>query len=182
MLQRELLQDLTARAIDVRERIAAQVRPIAPERLLQRPAAGAWSVAEVLEHLCISDALYDAPISRVLRDSRPDAAAPLREHRPTWFGKFFAGSLSRPRRLPSPRSMKPGPTPRAGVLEAFLARERAFVALMETAASLDWGRIKLASPVAPVLPKFNLGDVFTIHVVHVERHAAQIERVIAATK
>jgi hypothetical protein len=185
MLQRELLQDLTRRAVAVRERIAAAVRPLDGDRLMRRPPAGGWSAGEVLEHLCVSDAVYEAPLDRALRGSRPDAAAPLREFRPTWAGKFLATSLASPRKLPSPKSMKPGPTPRGGVLEDFLARARAFEALMESATSQDWRAVKLASPALPALPlmpKFNLGDVFIVQVVHMERHAAQIERVIAATR
>jgi hypothetical protein len=182
MLQRELLQDLTARTSASRERIAAIVGPLDPERLVRRPPDGGWSVGEVLEHLCVSDEVYEGSLAAVLRTSRPDAAAPLREHRPTWFGKLFAGALARPRKLRTPAKMKPGPTPRTGVLEDFLARQRAFVSLMEAAASLDWRAVRLSSPAAPLLPKFNLGDVFTIQVVHVERHAAQIERVIAAIR
>lgn len=47
------------------------------------------------------------------------------------------------------------------------------------APSLDWRAVRLGSPALPSwAPKMNLGDVFKIHVVHVSRHARQIERLI----
>jgi hypothetical protein len=56
---------------------------------------------------------------------------------------------------------------------------------MEEAASLDWRGLRIPPPVVPALLqtvlRINLGDVFTIAVVHVKRHTGQIERTIKAT-
>jgi hypothetical protein len=67
--------------------------------------------------------------------------------------------------------------PRSGVVEAFLARELKFVQVMDDSVRYDWSALKLRSPALPWLaPKLNLGDAFRVHVVHVTRHANQIER------
>ena len=63
------------------------------------------------------------------------------------------------------------------MVEAFLARELQFVQLMDDAVRFDWNALKLRSPALPrFTPKLNLGDAFRVHVVHVTRHAKQIER------
>jgi hypothetical protein len=46
---------------------------------------------------------------------------------------------------------------------------------------MDWRRVRMRSPVAPLL-RMNLGDALTVLVVHAERHAGQIERVKAAVR
>ena len=68
---------------------------------------------------------------------------------------------------------------RNGVVEAFLAQALERVKVMDDAASLDWRALRMGSPALPgFMPKMNLGDVFRVHVVHVNRHAKQIERVV----
>ena len=67
--------------------------------------------------------------------------------------------------------------PRNGVVEAFLAHELKFVQVMDDAVRYDWNALRLRSPALPrIAPKLNLGDAFRVHVVHVTRHAKQIER------
>jgi hypothetical protein len=179
MLQRDLQQALLARTIALRDRIAAAARPLDPERLVRRPASGGWSVGHVLEHLCVTAELYEPHVRTLLRESRPDAAAPLRDWSPTLFGRLTVRMFERPIKLPTPRRMAPGPAPRGGVVEHFLGHQDTLRTLLEAASGHDWRRLKMSSPAAPVPLRFNLGDVFSMLVVHAERHAAQIDRVIA---
>lgn len=179
LLQRELHDQLRTEALANHKRIADLARPLDPERLVRHPTPPGWSVGEVLEHLCVTDELYQKPVLAVVNSARPDAGAPAREWRPTFFGNLLASILENPRRTKAPGSMKPGKTPRNGVVEDFLNRDNRMISLMDTAASLDWRNLKIASPAFPApLIRFNLGDVFRIHVVHVKRHLGQIERVI----
>ena len=54
---------------------------------------------------------------------------------------------------------------------------------VDDASGQDWRRLRMASPAVPVpLKVFNLGDVFTILVVHAERHTRQMERVVASIR
>lgn len=178
--QRELHEELRTQHVAIRKRIADLVRPIDAARLAQRTEPNGWSAAEVLEHLIISDQLYEAPLADLMRGARPDAGAPAREWKPSILGKFLAGALSRPMRIPAPKKFQPGPSPRNGVTDAFLARESAAAQLMDDAASLDWRALRIGSPALPAWgPKMNLGDVFAIKVVHLTRHATQIERVLS---
>ena len=177
--QRDLQHQLRAESIATREHLAAILRPLDASKLNEHPEPNRWSVGQVLEHLCVADELSVPLAEAVLRQARPDAAAPTREWTPSFLGRFIANSLLNPKPLKAPKAFRPGPTPRNGVVEEFLAREMNFVNGMEAAASFDWRALRVRSAALPGwAPKMNLGDGFRIHVIHVSRHARQIERVI----
>jgi hypothetical protein len=183
LLQRDLHTQLRTEALANHARLATAVRGLDPEQLVRRPAPTSWSVGEVLEHLCVADELYAKPVATMIHRARPDAGAPLRDWTPTLVGKFIAGSLTKPKPVKAPRVLRPASTPRNGVVEDFLTRDRRLVSRMDESASLDWRALRIGSPALPPLPTFlklNLGDVFNIHVVHVRRHLGQIERAIVA--
>ncbi|MDB4912837.1 MAG: hypothetical protein JWM95_481 [Gemmatimonadetes bacterium] len=178
MRQKELYTTLRRDLLAARERIAAAVRPLDAARLNEHPEPKGWSIADVLEHLCITDGFYDEPIAALLKTARPDAGAPNREWKPTFIGNMIARSLERPRPVSAPRLFRPGQSPRNAVAETLLARELAMVKNLDHAESLDWRTLRIATPVLPAwMPRLNLGDAFRIHVVHLGRHAGQIERV-----
>jgi hypothetical protein len=134
----------------------------------------------VLEHLCVSDEVFDAPTRAAMASARADAAAPLREWKSSLLGGMVAWSLVNPRKVKTPGIMVPSTTPRDGVLEAFRVIDQSVVQMMDDAEQLDWRAVKVHSPALPwFMPNYNLGDVFRIHAVHTPRHAAQIERIIA---
>lgn len=184
MLQRDLQQGLHERTLATHHALARLVRPLDPERLHRRPPDGGWSAGQVLEHLCVSVEIYEPGLEAMLRTARTDAAAALREWKPTLFGRMLVYSLGAPRKLPTPKGMAPAVTPRAGVLEAFLAMHSALAARIEDTGGLDWRSAHMASPVVPRMLKpvarLNLGDAYSVFVVHAERHARQIERAVAA--
>jgi hypothetical protein len=177
MLQRDLHQQLRTESASSRDRIAALVRPLNGAQLNEHPEPKGWSIGEVLEHLIIADELYDDSIAKLLASSRPDAGAALRDWKPSFLGKWIAESLIAPKKLKGPPAFKVRHGPRNGVVEAFLARELAFVRLMDDAVRFDWNALRLRSPALPrFAPKLNLGDAFRVHVVHVTRHAKQVAR------
>jgi len=178
--QQALHQKLRAEAVASRERIADLVRPVDPAKLNERPEPKGWSVGQVLEHLCLADEKYQRPLRQLLNGTRPDAAAPAREWKSSFIGGMIAKSLENPKPIKrGPRAFRPGPTPRPGVVEAFLTNERKFMQVMDDAASYDWRALRIGSPALPSwAPKMNVGDGFRIHVVHLTRHSRQIERLV----
>jgi len=186
MLQRDLQQSLRSRTLASHARIAELARPLDPEQLVRRPPDGGWSAGEVLEHLCITYDAYQVPIREALSRARPDAAAPLRDWKPTVFGGMLARGLEGSTRMWAPKVIRPSASPRGGVVEQFLAQQHAFASQLEETANFDWRALTLRSPLVPPLMRFlarlNLGDAYAIHAVHVERHTKQIERVIATIR
>jgi hypothetical protein len=179
LLQKDLYQQLRAEAVTSRERIGSLVRPLDGAKINEHPEPTGWSVGQVLEHLCVADESYEDGLQAMLKSARKDAGAPAREWKPSFIGGLIAGSLLKPKPLKSPKVFRPGPTPRAGVLEALLTRETNFVKVMDDASSFDWRALRIKSPALPSwAPKMNLGDGFRIHIVHLTRHSHQIERLV----
>ena len=177
MIQRDLHQQLRAESAETRERLATLLRPLDAAKLNEQPEPKGWSIGEVLEHLCIADELYEHTFPALMQRARPDAAAALREWKPSFVGKFISNALLGEKKLNAPRVFRVRSTPRGGVVEEFLGRERRFIQELDDALRYDWRAVRIASPALPRwAPKMNLGDALRIHVVHVSRHAKQIER------
>jgi hypothetical protein len=162
-------------AVDARLRAAADALPAA--RWAERRADGGWSLGEVLEHMCLANEAY-LPYLRAMVERGGAAGAGDDAWRPTLFAGLLAWALAAPRRLSAPRTIRPGPSPRPGVLEALLATHDEIRALMTRAERLDWRRMRFTSPFAWwVRPNF--GDACLILLRHGERHAGQMERLVA---
>ena len=176
--QADLHRELRAESIATREPLASLLHSLDAAKLNEHPEPKGWSVGQVLEHLCVTDEVSVPLAEAVMRSARPDAGAPAREWKSTFLGSFIADSLVKPRPLRSAKVFRPGPTPRNGIVEKFLASELDFVNAMDAAASFDWRALRVRSAALPRwAPTMNLGDGFRVHVIHVNRHAKQIERV-----
>lgn len=176
--QRDLHAQLREQADATRDHLGTILRPLNSAQLNEHPEPRGWSIAEVIEHLCVTQESYENQFNATVRAARPDAGAPARAWHPTLLGKLIAGSLEKPKPLKAPKMFQPSPTPRNGAAECLLSMESAFARSMDDAASLDWNKVKMGTPVFPDwMPKMmNLGDAFRIHVVHVSRHARQVAR------
>jgi len=177
--QRDLYQQLRAEAIATRGRIASLVRPLDLSEINAHPEPKGWSIGQVLEHLCVADGRYEAPLAHLLATAKKDPAAQDREWKSSFIGGMIAESMLKPRKLKARKVFEPGPTPRNGVVEALISREMNFVAAMDESQQYDWRALRISSPALPPwAPKMNLGDAFRIHVVHLTRHSHQIERLV----
>lgn len=179
VIQRELQSQVRTQAVAARDRIDALVRPLTPAQLDAHPEPNGWSVAQVLEHLCLAGELMEAPAAEMLRTARKDHDAATREWKPSLIGGMIASSLINPKPLKGPKVFRPGPTPRAGIVDAWHAGEQRFLTDLDGAGDFDWLRLRIRSAAMPAwAPKMNLGDGFRIHAVHIDRHSHQIERLV----
>ena len=78
--------------------------------------------------------------------------------------------------MPSPKTWRVNPEPRAEVLKEFLGRQDQLVTFLRAASALDWTRVRLTSPTARFI-RLNLGDAFMVLTVHAQRHIKQMERI-----
>lgn len=169
---------LDERKQEVRESIDA-VRRIRDElaylQLGWRPPDGGWSIAQVLEHLIISDSLYYPQLRALVQTGKRGSS----EWKPTITGGFITRSLmpTSTRRTPAPQIFRPA-EPRANVVEEYIKVREELLQLMESAKGIDLRRNKVTSPVSKLI-RINLGDAFLILVVHTQRHLQQIARVRA---
>ena len=175
--QDQLREALLRSSRAVSARVEA-LRDLSPAQLGWAPPEGGWGVGQVLEHLCVAHDSYLVRLRTLVppRDASAGASGGA-TWRPSVMGRMLVHSQRSPRRLPAPRMYRVGPTPRPGVADEFLSRERELEELMERAAPLDWRGVRLSSPISGFV-RLNLGDAFMLGVVHAERHLGQIERVM----
>ena len=179
LIQRDLHKQLRGEGSAAIDKIAGLTRKLDLAKLNEHPEPNGWSVAQTLEHLIIADELYEAPLAMLLNKSRPDAGAPSREWKSSFLGGLIAESLINPKALKSPKVFRPGPTPRNATVETLLTREKNFLKAMDDAGSFDWRALRIKSPALPGwAPSMNVGDGFRIHIVHLTRHAKQVERLV----
>ena len=166
-------QALDARATIIEENLDASA-------LEWHPPAGGWSIGQVFEHLCVANDDYLAILRQRLPVTPPvtPGARTGSRWKPSLAGRFLVASFESSRKLPAPKMWHPAPAPRPNVIGEFLGRQRELVQLIERSMGFDWMRVRLGSPVSPLI-RMNVGDAFTILVTHAERHFRQIDRIRA---
>jgi uncharacterized damage-inducible protein DinB len=145
---------------------------------LQWSDGSGWSIAQIFEHLVLSTDAYVAKIrGRIFSPNAVHVAAGTEaEWEPSLMGWMLVRRMRSPRPLPAPRIFMPGPTPRADVVNAFAQRQKTFTYLLRASSALYWSRVRATSPVSAWI-RMNLGDAFTVLIVHQQRHVGQMDRV-----
>lgn len=179
----ELLDQLQA---DVRQMIleANYLRSTDPGILLQQPAAGKWSVIQVLEHLNSYGNYYLLAIERSLEQDKKSTEV----FKPGWIGNYFT-KLMKPgengtitHKMQSPKDHRPHSHPDAfPVLTTFLEQQHYLLELLEKAKTKNIGSIRTPISISRFI-KLKVGDVFRFLIAHEQRHFVQIENALAAVK
>jgi hypothetical protein len=177
------IQDLdrnAERARRLRERAAASLSRLTEEQLNWRTEPGSWSPGECVLHVNVSNRLFLDAIETRMQEARERGLLREGPFRYGWLERWFVRELEPPvrRSMRAPRIFRPQPR-RAGASDiAELGRllERA-IAAMHAAKGVDLARVKVASPVSPLI-RWQLGAAFHIVVAHTDRHLQQAERVM----
>lgn len=144
------------------------------------PAPGSWSIAQCLDHLAVTSEKYQPFLAEAIARGRaryPSSAPPA--YRPSLMGRWLIGKLSPgwSGRLPAPRVFRPSESPQiVGALEKLLRQQEDFLRFVNSAEGLDYNRVRLRSPVTPLL-RYSLADTLVMTVVHSQRHLQQARRV-----
>jgi hypothetical protein len=172
---------LADRIHDVEQSIADIKRDVVPLQYLQigwRPPDGGWSIAQVMEHLIITEESYLAEFARVL------AEKPKAPNNDVWQPSLIGGFLIRSqmpdskKKVTTPRGWRPPAEPRADVVDEYIKVRQRLIEAMRAADGYNLRRTKLSSPAAKFV-RLNIGDAFMTLVVHTQRHLKQIERIRA---
>lgn len=179
----ELLEKLQA---DTRQLVleANYLKTTDPGLLLQEPAAGKWSVIQVLEHLNSYGNYYLLAIERSLKQDKPA----IELFKPGWLGDYFT-KLMKPGengtiayKMQSPKDHRPHRHPDAlPVFTTFLEQQYYLLELLESAKEKNIGSIRTPVSISRFI-KLKTGDVFRFLIAHEQRHFVQIENTLAAVK
>ena len=154
----------------------AVAKDLLPEQLEWPPPSGGWSIGQVLEHLVLSaDSYLNKLRGLVYFHHAAHAELGTTQWDPTVAGWLLVASMRKPWKMKAPKIWQAN-TPRPEVLMAFLERQDAITRLLRASAALDWNKVRVASP-ASALIRLNLGDCFTVLVVHTQRHVDQMQRI-----
>lgn len=166
----------------VRSHIAAATRlkQEDPAFLLEQPAAGRWSVIQVVQHLNTYGEFYLPAIRKALQQSAP--ARPY--FKPGWLGNYFTRMISPDAVGNIGKKMKAAPrhcpsfhADAQPVIALFLQQQYVLLELLEKARSKDLTGIRTPISIASFV-SLRLGDTFRFLVAHQERHFIQIERTL----
>jgi hypothetical protein len=176
MKSHALLEQLQA---DTREILVklSYLRQEDPGLLVQQPAPGKWSVAQVIEHLNSYGRYYLPQLQKALEQSK----YPANDHFTNgWLGNYFTKSMMpKPdnrvtNKMRSPKDHRPSPDidPKS-VMDEFERQELQLLELLNKAKKTDIGRIRIPISIAPFI-KLKMGDVFGFLIAHHQRHFVQI--------
>jgi hypothetical protein len=163
----------------IRADAAALTGGLSPAQLAWSPEPGRWSIAEVAAHLNLAGRIYLDAIAHTLAEARARGLADRGDYRPTLTGRFMAWALSPDQRV---KMKAPAIFRRAEGTAAIdgpreLANWRALHVEVEErireAAGVDLRRARFVSP-ASRLVRMNLGDAFSVLLVHERRHLLQL--------
>ncbi|MBZ0268769.1 DinB family protein [bacterium] len=169
------------RLAHVRGQVAAVLAACRGPALNQRPGERQWSVGECAVHVLRANLAYLDKAEEAIRRERARGRTGRPPFRYGTFPRWFLGQMGPgARNLPAPKPFRPerrtaGPEV-AEELDASLAR---LDDALRSAEGLDLARVKLPSPVSPLI-RFPLGIALPMLVVHTERHLRQMERCMAA--
>jgi len=147
------------------------------QQLNWAPAAGSWSIGQCLEHLCMTNESYLAPM-QVALEGQPDA--PVSQITQGWFGRWFIRNFVEPspgtKRISAPLQIRPSTRIEVSILERFVASNGALRKTISQAERKDINRIRFKNPFVPLI-RFTVGTGFQILTAHERRHLLQAERV-----
>jgi DinB superfamily len=150
---------------------------LSEEQLNWQPLPDSWSVGQCLEHLCVTNEMYLAPIAAAIRE-KPDS--PVEQITPGWLGGWFIRKFVEPSPnstpVPAPRKIRPAARVELSVLDQFLSGNKACREVIVRARGKNINHIRFWNPLVPGI-RFTVGTGFEIISSHERRHLLQAERV-----
>jgi hypothetical protein len=179
MKSTELLQEIKTATLAIIKTVEENFVPLSSEALNQKPSPQKWSVAECLEHLNYYSDYYNKATKTAIEQAQKKQWKNVPAFTSSWLGKKSIESVD-------PKNTKPSKTPKAlnptssnvrpDVVDRFLAAQKEFLTLIETAENININKAKVRIEVFKLL-KLRLGDLFLFMVAHNQRHCNQALRV-----
>jgi hypothetical protein len=172
----DLVRRLDAEFAAIEARATGLAGPLPDAALAWRPAPGAWSIAECLEHLTLANRVGVAALERTLERAR-QAPPPDRPFRPRPITRLFLMGVEPPARIrvrAPDYARPPAGTDRGTVLSGFGDALAALRRTIAEAGPFDW---RTPGGRHPLGTRLTLGEWLCFHAAHNRRHLWQAERV-----
>jgi hypothetical protein len=175
-----LLDDVGQELDAITDRVRERFGGLNSEQLVWQADEDRWGVGHCLVHLARLNELYRIRLGPALKEARARGREGPRPLRGSWFGRWFTSAVGpeAKRRVQTPPIFRPRQEVVVDApLESFLAEQIRLRSLVEEARGLDLDRIRVTSPVSPLL-RFKVSDAFRILVEHERRHLDQADAVM----
>lgn len=156
-----------------------------PEKLLQQPSPGKWSVAQVIEHLNTYGRYYLPEIREALCHSKYSAGEYFS---PGMLGAYFTKSMKPkpdgtiPNKMKAFKNHLPAPdVDSKAAFDEFEQQEILLLQLLNKSRNTDIGKLRIPVSIAPFI-KLKMGDVFAFLIAHHQRHFVQVNNILASSK
>ncbi|WP_210516859.1 DinB family protein [Hymenobacter terricola] len=176
----QLTNDLLVLRVQAQQRF----RPLSAEELNRRPGPSRWSAGQCLEHLNIVGGYYLPSIAARIAKAQARGSKPAATAKQGFIGRRFVESMRAPastKAYISPQRYAPTGTrlPRT-VTEVFSRQLDELLRLVLLARQVNANAIRIPNAIFPLL-LLRLTDQLEFLVVHIQRHVAQAEAVLAGS-
>jgi DinB superfamily len=171
------IADIFAANDDVRQRLVERVEGLSETEQHFRPAAGAWSAAEIAEHLSLIEGNMVRLVGKLLRQSESAGAAAGTPMQPFSLDEFAA--QARTQKFVAPEAVRPHGVSVTAALAALRASRAALHALRPRIEAADGTRISYPHPIFGPL---NLYQWLAFIGLHEGRHLHQLEGLLAGLR
>jgi DinB family protein len=147
-----------------------------PALLVQQPAPGKWSIAQIIEHLNVYGRYY---LPKIREGLAAHHYAPDEQFSAGWLGDYFTKMMKPASDTVVRNKMKAmknySPVPELdskSVIDEFLAQQQEILTLLDLAANNNLSRIRVPLSIAKFIT-LKLGDTFRFVIAHHQRHFVQ---------
>ncbi len=177
---KDLLSSLAKDLDALLKRIDA-VKQLESTLLLTQPAAGKWSVIQILEHLNSYNRYYLPAIEKSLQNKQSFNP----QFKSGWVGDYFTKMMMPGKdgkvanKMNAPQDHTPILQLDANkVLTEFIAGERKLMELLQNASTTDIAKLKVPISISRFI-RLKLGDTFRFLIAHQQRHFIQLENTLS---
>ena len=178
----DFFDQLTNDLLLLRVKAQQRFRPLSAEELNRRPGPSRWSAGQCLEHLNIVGGYYLPSIAARIKRAQERGSKPAAVAKQGYLGKKFIDAMRTPasvKTYTSPQRYAPTGTrlPRT-VTEVFSRQVDELLRLTLLARQVNANAIRIPNALFPLI-LLRLTDQLEFLVVHMQRHIAQAEAVLA---
>lgn len=174
----EFIQNSIIELNQISEIIQEEFYHLSENQLNWKPNQKSWSILQCLNHLILSDSMYDETFEKILKKYSPQSKD--QEVKFSWIGKWLINAVN-------PNHHTPIPAPKKfQVSNDFLKKNETFstynsrleklTQYFENFKGLDLNQIYLSSPALWIL-RFNLSSCIQIMTYHHQRHLLQCMKI-----
>lgn len=171
----ELIKNCISELEKIPDIVQEEFGYLSENQLNWKPNAQSWSISECLNHLIISDSLYDETFQKIF--TKYPKNSPDRDVQFSWLGKWLINSInpSNSKKIPAPKKFQ---VPNAShwnkeeILNLYFNRVHKLSNYFSEFQGLDLNKIYLSSPALWIL-RYNLSSCIQLMIYHHQRHIIQ---------